>query len=202
MGTVAVQALAREFHESATSTEQGWASNPYVRVEHDRLHVRREPRQPEPSGTGTLRQLVRRALARVRIERLLMDVDAHCGFSRALVPPLQEDTAALGLSPERHYSALMAALVAHGTNLGIATMADSTENITVHMLQHLSRTCLREETLQRANAAIVNYHRTSPSARPGGMATWPLRMANALACGSPRCWRPSTRATLGTTSAP
>jgi TnpA family transposase len=159
--------LAREFHETATHTEQEWASNPYVRVEHDRLHVRREPRQPEPSGTGTLRHLVRRALTRVRIERLLMDVDAHCGFSRVLVPPLQDD-AALGLSPERHYSALMAALVAHGTNLGIATMADSTENITVHMLQHLSRTCLREETLQRANAVIVNYHRTLPLSQAWG----------------------------------
>jgi TnpA family transposase len=167
-GTMAVQALAREFHETATRTEQGCASNPYARVEHDRLHVRREPRQPEPPGTGTLRQLVRRALARVRIERLLMDVDAHCGFSRALVPPLQEDAAALGLSPERHYSALMAALVAHGTNLGIATMADSTENITVHMLQHLSRTCLRDETLQRANAAIVNYHCRLPISQAWG----------------------------------
>jgi TnpA family transposase len=27
------------------------------------------------------------------------------------------------------------------------------------MLQHVSRTCLREETIRRANAAIVNYHR-------------------------------------------
>lgn len=167
-GTVAVQALAREFHEIATSTEQGWPSNPYVRVERDRLHVRRDPRQLEPTGTGPLRQLVRRALARVRIERLLMDVDAHCGFSHALVPPLPEDAAALGLTPERRYSTLMAALVAHGTNLGIATMADSTEDITVHMLQHISRTCLREETLQRANAAIVNYHRTLPVSQAWG----------------------------------
>ena len=167
-GTVAVQALVREFHAIATSTEQGWASNPYARVEHDRLHVRREPRQAEPMGTSTLRPLVRRALARVRIERLLMDVDARCGFSRYLVPPIQEDTAALELTPERHYSTLMAALVAHGTNLGIATMANSTEDITVHMLQHVSRTCLREETLQRANAAIVNYHRTLPTSQAWG----------------------------------
>ena len=63
------------------------------------------------------------------------------------------------LTPERHYSALMAALVAHGTNLGIAAMADSTEDLTVRMLQHVSRTCLRDETIRRANAAIVNYHR-------------------------------------------
>jgi TnpA family transposase len=27
------------------------------------------------------------------------------------------------------------------------------------VLQHVSRTCLRDETIRRANAAIVNYHR-------------------------------------------
>jgi TnpA family transposase len=36
------------------------------------------------------------------------------------------------------------------------------------MLQHVSRTCLREETLQRANAAIVNYHRTLPTSQAWG----------------------------------
>ncbi len=159
-GTVAVQTLVREFHETATRTEQGLMSNPYARVEQGRLRVRRELRQPEPAGTAALRQLVGRELSRVRIERLLMEVDARCGFSRCLVPPIQDDAEVLGLTPARHYSILMAALVAHGTNLGIWTMADSTEDITVHMLQHVSRTCLREETLRRANAALVNYHRT------------------------------------------
>jgi TnpA family transposase len=172
-GTVAVQALVREFHETATRTEQGLACNPYACIEHGRLHVRREPRQPDPAGTAALRQLVRRELARVRIERLLMEVDALCGFSRFLVPPIPDETRqheaeTLVLTPERHYSTLMAALVAHGTNLGIWTMADSTEDITVHMLQHVSRTCLREETLRRANAAIVNYHRTLPISQSWG----------------------------------
>jgi hypothetical protein len=93
-----------------------------------------------------------------------MEVDAHCGFSWQLVPPLadpadEEGDTALLLTPEQHYSTLMAALVAHGTNLGIWAM-NSTEDLTVRMLQHVSRTCLREETIRRANAALVNYHRT------------------------------------------
>jgi TnpA family transposase len=62
----------------------------------------------------------------------------------------------------------MAALVAHGTNLGISAMADSTEDLTVRMLQHVSRTCLREETIRRANAAIVNYHRALDVSRYWG----------------------------------
>jgi hypothetical protein len=146
-GTAAVRALVREFHETATSTEQGLASNPFARIDGGRLRLRREPRQIEPEGTAALRQLVRRDLSRVRIEQLLMEVDTHCGFSRHLIPPMADLSTGDGeagviLTPERHYSALMAALVAHGTNLGISAMADSTEDLTVRMLQHVSRTCL------------------------------------------------------------
>jgi hypothetical protein len=100
-----------------------------------------------------------------RYAEQLMEVDTHCGFSRYLTPPMADlsngdGDAGVILTPERHYSALMAALVAHGTNLGISAMADSTENLTVRMLQHVSRTCLREETIRWANAEIVNYHRS------------------------------------------
>src|SRR5882724_5981244 len=102
-----------------------------------------------------------------------MDVDAHCGFSRHLVPPLAdpahgEGDPALFLTPAQHYSALMAALVAHGTNLGIWAMANSTEGLTVRMLQHVSRTCLRDETIRRANAVLVNYHRSLAISRCWG----------------------------------
>jgi len=172
-GTAAVQALVREFHETAARTEQGLASNPFARIEKGQLRFHRKPRQSEPTGTAALRQLLRRDLVRVRIEQLLMEVDAHCEFSRHLVPPLAdpahgEGETALLLTPAQHYSALMAALVAHGTNLGIWAMANSTQDLTVRMLQHVSRTCLREETIRRANAALVNYHRALPLSRCWG----------------------------------
>ena len=47
-------------------------------------------------------------------------------------------------------------------------MADSTEDLTVRMWQHVSRPCVREETIRRANAALVNYHRTLDVSRYGG----------------------------------
>ena len=86
-GTAAVKALVREFHDTAAQTERGWATNPFARIEGGRLRFRRDPRQSEPKGTAALRQLVRRDLSRVRIEQLLMEVDAHCGFSPYLTPP-------------------------------------------------------------------------------------------------------------------
>jgi TnpA family transposase len=58
--------------------------------------------------------------------------------------------------------ALFAALVAHGTNLGVATTAQSTDGITMDMLQHVSRWLLRQETLKAANRVLVNYHHRLP----------------------------------------
>jgi hypothetical protein len=75
-GTTAVNALVQEFHETAAQTERDFASNPFARIEGGRLRLRRDPRQKEPAGTAALRQLVRRDLSRVRIEHLLMEVDA------------------------------------------------------------------------------------------------------------------------------
>ena len=172
-GVTAVKALVQEFHDTAAQTERDLAANPFARIENGRLRLRRDPRQSEPEGTTALRQLVRRDLSRVRIEQLLMEVDALCGFSQYLTPPTAEASIwdgddSLILTPERHYSALMAVVVAHGTNLGISAMADSTEDLTVRMLQHVSRTCLREETIRRANAAIVNYHRALDVSRYWG----------------------------------
>jgi hypothetical protein len=67
-----------------------------------------------------------------------MKVDTLCGVSQHVKPPPAEAStsdgdALLRLTPERRYSALMAAVVAHGTNLGIAAMADSTEDLTVRV---------------------------------------------------------------------
>jgi len=92
-------------------------------------------------------------LPRVRIETLLLQVDAWCQFSRALVPLEQ------GLQhPERYQAALLAALVAHGTNLGIATMAQSTEGVSTDTLRYVSHWCLRPETLKAVNQILVDYH--------------------------------------------
>jgi len=100
-----------------------------------------------------LRRVIETHLPRIRVEDLLVEVDSWCGFTRELVP-------VGGYAPrlENPYKTLLAALVAHGTNLGIATMAQSTKGITIDMLQHTSRWFLRPETLKAANRVLVDYH--------------------------------------------
>jgi len=120
-GQAAVARLLHEFHQSAARAEEGLVQNPFARVERHRdrpggqLRTRKEPGLTEPEGTAHLRQLVRRAQGRVRIERLLMEVDAVCHFSKHLTPPIPDQENET--NEEGRYSALMAALVAHGTNL-------------------------------------------------------------------------------------
>ena len=61
------------------------------------------------------------------------------------------------------FTTLLATLMAHGTNLGLATMAHSVEaGITTEMLQEMSQWCLREDTLKTANAILVNFHHRLP----------------------------------------
>jgi Domain of unknown function (DUF4158) len=52
-GTAAVKALVREFPDTATQTEPGWASHPFARMEGGPRRLRRDARQSEPEGTAT-----------------------------------------------------------------------------------------------------------------------------------------------------
>jgi mRNA-degrading endonuclease toxin of MazEF toxin-antitoxin module len=63
---------------------------------------------------------------------------------------------------------LLAALIAHGTNLGIAAMGQSAQGITVDALQHVTRWFLREDTIKAANAALINFHHQLPISRVWG----------------------------------
>jgi TnpA family transposase len=91
-------------------------------------------------------------MPRIRIEDILLEVDQRCGFTRAFRPlagyePHARDT----------YRALLATLIAHGTNLGLTVMGDSVETLTATDLQQTSRWLVRDATLKAANAQVVEH---------------------------------------------
>jgi TnpA family transposase len=94
---------------------------------------------------------------------MLRQVDRWTGLTRALAP--------LGgyepRSGEDTYRTLLAALIAHGTNLGVAAMSGSIEGMTPDRLHHASQWFLREVTLKAANRAVVDHHHALPFS-----ATW------------------------------
>ena len=146
----ALAGLVRDFEQAADRFERELPKNPFVEIRRGQLLTRRDKGLGRTKETKALEKYIQKRLRRVRIEQLLMEVDAACGFSEHLIPP--------GPRPEGAYEALMAAIVAHGTNLGVSTMADSTSELTVEMLRRTTRQYLGQEALRSANTALVNYH--------------------------------------------
>ncbi len=149
--------LCREFDHTARSAEQGMSQNPFAEVRNGRLKLHGRDALEVTPQVAALRRLIEASLARVRIEDLLRDVDSYCRFTREFRPLGGYEARA-----ENVYPSLLAALIAHGTNLGIAAMGQSAQGITVDMLQHVTQWFLREDTLKAANAALVNYHHALP----------------------------------------
>lgn len=99
-----------------------------------------------------LRQTIEGALPLVRIEDLWMQVE-HCGgCTQACRRPGER-------MPRMPHCAqpLLAPLMAHGTNVGIAALAHRVEDVTAAMLPDRSPGCLREATRKAANAILGNF---------------------------------------------
>jgi TnpA family transposase len=150
--------LQHEFDEVAGRAEHGLPTNDFATIRKNRLHLKKRDALELTPRLKQLRRTIEGALPRVRIEDLLTQVDAWCGFTQAFRPP--GDRTPRVPNP---FTTLLATLIAHGTNLGIATMAHSVEDgITADMLQEMSQWCLREDTLKAANAILVNFHHRLP----------------------------------------
>lgn len=162
----ALEALREELGGAAASLLQDLADNPFATLEEGRLRLRRPDALELPPPVRELRRVMETHLPRVRLEALLVDVDRGCGFTRAFQP-------LPGYRPRSgdRLATLLAALVAHGTNLGLATMGQSAEGISVDMLQHASQWLLRTDTLKAANTALVDYHYQLPLAAAWGDGT-------------------------------
>jgi len=112
---------------------------------------------PIPHTLRKLRATIGASLKRVRIEDLLEDVDEWCGFTRAFQP--------LGGYQPRSgdpHRPLLASLIAHGTNLGLAAMSQSVDTLTADALQDITRWFLRPVTIKAANTVMVDHHHGLP----------------------------------------
>ncbi len=148
-----VEGLIKEFNEVADAANRSLNKNPFVTIENGRLHVKRADAIPTPRKIVELRQAIHSNFPRIRIEDLLVAVDSCCGFTRKF-QPLEGHNVRGGGNDE----ALLAVILAHGTNLGLAAMSQSTDGLSVEKLQNVAKWFVREQTINEANAAMVNYH--------------------------------------------
>lgn len=144
--------LDTESHEGLTRFMQGLPENRFAAINDGQLKLGRM--EAATNQENPARGFLETVLPKIRIEDLLLDVHRRCGF-------LSEFTPLDGMQAkpsEKHEKILLAAIIAHGTNLGIAAMGNSAKGISMDELSHLSRWYIRESTIKAANAVIVDYH--------------------------------------------
>ena len=145
--------LGQELDRAARAAQRGLPSNRFAAVRNGRLKLKRRDALLISPVLQELRATIGASLSRVRIEDLLQDVDEWCGFTRAFQP--LGGYQPRGGDPHR---SLLATLIAHGTNLGLAAMSHSVDSLTADALQDTSRWFLRPATLKAGNAVLVDHH--------------------------------------------
>ena len=98
-----------------------------------------------------LKTLLSRHMRPIKLPDLLIEVDNALDFTRHFAVPTQQTTR----TPER-VRLLLAALMAHGCNIGPYTMAQLVQDISYRELKRISDWQLTEEAQRQALAALVN----------------------------------------------
>ena len=156
-GQLFLSKITAEFDRAARAAERGLPGNRFATIRNDRLKLKRRDAMPISRALQQLRATIAASLPRVRIEDLLQDVDEWCRFTLAFQPLSGYQPRAGDL-----HRSLLATLIGHGTNLGLAAMSQSIDNLTAETLQDTSRWFLRDATIKAANTILVNHHHNLP----------------------------------------
>jgi TnpA family transposase len=158
--------LHTEFQTVFVNFRKTLPTNQFAVIKNGAIVLKNSDAVGESARTKQLRRVIEATLPRVRIEDLLLNIDSLVNFTDQLRPlgGIKEKTSGLRKTK-------LAALVAHGTNLGISAMGSSTETITVDMLQNVSRLYLSRSNLKTANARLVNFHHRLATSRIWGDGT-------------------------------
>ena len=118
-----------------------------------------------PAEAEALRAELGAMLPRVPIASVLVEADARTGFTDHLA----HAGGKVARPPDLKRN-LLYVIIAEATNMGLGAMAESC-GVSYDVLAWTAEWYFREETLEAANAAIVNYHHRLPMTQAFGTGT-------------------------------
>jgi TnpA family transposase len=125
-----------------------------VEIENGSLYIARI-RSPVPDAARLMAGRLYGMLPRVRVTEVVADVADMTGFA-ACFTHLRTG------NPPADLSALYAALLADGTNLGLSRMADATRGLSYHHLVNVAQWHVNEDNYASGRAVIVEAHHRHP----------------------------------------
>ncbi len=121
-------------------------------------------RADEPKHAKVLAEKITALLPRVRITELLHEVARDTRFTSAFTNLRTQEL-------HNNENALLAVILADGSNLGLSRMAEASQGVTVDQLTWTKSAYIRDETYQGALASIINAHHALPIASVWGQGT-------------------------------
>jgi TnpA family transposase len=131
------------------------AENTYARVDEASWQLSKDVAEKLDTLTqqrlDILKSWLDQQMRHIRLPDLLIEVDNALNFTRHLRP-----SAASSERPAEDICAVLAALMAHGCNIGIHTMAQLVQGVSYKQLKRITEWQLTEETQRAALAEVVN----------------------------------------------
>lgn len=122
-----------------------------VNLENGRLYIQRL----EKSVPDTAREYsmsLYKLLPRIKLTDLLMEVASWTGFEKQLL-----HASTLQPPKEEEKPAIIAAIMAMGTNIGLTKMAEATQGVTYRQMFTAQQWRLYEDSMNKAQATLVNF---------------------------------------------
>jgi TnpA family transposase len=141
------------------------SGNGKARMDDGHLIVSPLQAEDRPDSAVELEQRIDSKLPHIELSALLIEVDRWTQFSQHLTHASGSEPRSKDFLPH-----LYAALLAHGCNIGLAKMAQIAD-LNYDRLAWCNNWYLREDTLQAATNALVNFHYHQPLAAHWGGGT-------------------------------
>ena len=152
-----MEILTDEYQQVASYASKTIKNNDFVYIENGKFNFTKDDALSVPSEVAHLRKLIQSRMPLVRIEKLLAEAASLSGCLNGLTPFYEQDRA-----PKFPLKPLLAAILAHATNIGLFGMGSSAAGISIESLTHASSVYLRPETIKETNRLLVNHYLSYP----------------------------------------